>query len=382
MGEKLMATIRTLSNNKFRADIRRNNKFIQAKTFSTKRLATQWAAGVEANIETILNLKPKKLKKLTPAKVDALGGLGLFTKLGIELEFLTFATVANEYAAQWTGKCDTQPHRVDYWANVFGNTPLKAITTKDVKKAVRTLATEPALSTSGHGVQTNKPRNSNTVIRYKAVLSAIFKYAIAEDYLKHNPVETVFVKPTPNKIERYLSDNERITLLYECKQSTWDKMHLLILLAITTGMRKSEMMNLRWTDINFTKNLATLRDTKNGESRVNVLPAITMEELNKFREIGTGLIFNSPTIPRKPFEFRKQWYAALKRANITEFRFHDLRHTAASYLVMGGATLQETAQVLGHKSTQTTERYAHLSSDHKAKVVNRVMDEVFGATGD
>ncbi|MBT6980831.1 MAG: tyrosine-type recombinase/integrase, partial [Candidatus Marinimicrobia bacterium] len=79
----------------------------------------------------------------------------------------------------------------------------------------------------------------------------------------------------------------------------------------------------------------------------------------------------------KPIDFRKPWYIALKRAQITGFRFHDLRHTAASYLVMGGATLHETGEILGHKSEQTTKRYAHLSTAHKGELSERVMSNIF-----
>jgi integrase len=129
-------------------------------------------------------------------------------------------------------------------------------------------------------------------------------------------------------------------------------MYLLVLLAITTGMRKSELLNLRWEAINFDKGLAILYTTKNGETRINPIPNVALNELKKFRQIGNGLIFFSANNTEKPFDFRKQWYSSLKRADITGFRFHDLRHTAASYLVMAGATLHEAGQLLGHKSEQ------------------------------
>ncbi|MEE9339422.1 MAG: tyrosine-type recombinase/integrase [Methylococcaceae bacterium] len=372
-----MATIRNLPNGKYRADIRRQNTFIQAKTFISKNQAEQYKDEIESCIDSILNLKPKKIKKLSPAKVEELGGAWLFKKLGIELDFMTFEDLADEYMRQWTGKDPNQVYRALHWQEIFSDTPIKSITSKDVKKAVKVFSQSGTFSTNGSGIKSSKPRSSNTVIRYKAVLSAIFKYAIREDYLKENPVDTIFIQATPNKIERYLSDDERTKLLYECKQSSWGKMYLLVLLAITTGMRKSELTGLRWTDIDFEKGLAKLTDTKNGESRMNPIPEITLIELMKFRQIGNSLIFNSPTRSEKPFEFCKQWKGALDRAGIKNFRFHDLRHTAASYLVMAGATLYETAQVLGHKSTQTTERYAHLSTNHKSAVVERVMGEVF-----
>lgn len=372
-----MATIRRLPSGKYRTDIRKKNTFIQAKTFNTKQQAEVYACEIESNIDSILSLKPKKIKKLSPVKVEELGGKWLFQKLGIELEFLTFEALADEYMRQWKGKDRNQVYRALYWQDTFKDTPIKSITHKQVKKSIKDFGAAKAFTTDGTGNKSARTRSSNTVIRYKAVLSAMFKYAVREDYLKENPVDGVFVEATPNKVERYLSDEERIKLLTECKQSTWEKMYLLVLLAITTGMRKSELINLRWTDVDFDKRLAKLTDTKNGESRNNPIPEVAIIELKKFRQVGNSLIFNSPAKPDKPFEFRKQWQGALDRAGIESFRFHDLRHTAASYLVMAGATLYETAQVLGHKSTQTTERYAHLSTDHKSAVVERVMGKVF-----
>ena len=99
-----------------------------------------------------------------------------------------------------------------YWQNTFADTPIKSITPKQVKKAIKSFASAKAFTTDGTGDKSNKTRSSNTVIRYKVVLSAIFKYAIREDYLKENPVDSVYVEATPNKIERYLSDEERIKL--------------------------------------------------------------------------------------------------------------------------------------------------------------------------
>jgi len=148
-------------------------------------------------------------------------------------------------------------------------------------------------------------------------------------------------------------------------------------MAITTGMRKSEMMHLRWSDIDFDRSLARLADTKNGSPRHNPIPAPAMQELKKFRKTGNDYIFSSPYKPSVPFEFTKRWKAALTLAGIENFRFHDLRHTAASYLVMAGATLHETAEILGHKSTETTKRYAHLSTQHKSALAERVMGNIF-----
>jgi integrase len=373
-----MATIRKLSNGKYRADIRKNYTFIQAKTFLSKKQAEQWASDTDANIEAILALTPVKLKNLTPEIVGEMGGLELFQKLGIELEFLTFKDLADEYMKQWAKKDPNQIPRTAYWLSIFGKHPIKAISTNDIRKALDHYAKGKCLKGDGVGKsrETNKARSSNTVLRLKAVLSSIFKYAIRRGYLKDNPVDGIFIDATPNQVERFLDDRERKALLSACQESTWDKLYLIVLMAITTGMRKAELINLRWTDINFEKGLARLATTKNGSPRINPIPAPALEELKKFRKVGNGLVFASPNDPEKPFDFRVQWTKALERTYIKNFRFHDLRHTAASYLVMNGASLHETAEILGHKSTQTTKRYAHLSTDHKSALAERVMSKV------
>jgi integrase len=97
-----------------------------------------------------------------------------------------------------------------------------------------------------------------------------------------------------------------------------------------------------------------------------------VKELTKFRQQDGSLIFNSEVKPDKAFCFNKQWKKALILAEVDNFRFHDLRHTTASYLAQSGASLLEIAEVLGHKQISVTKRYAHLCIDHKEKLICRV----------
>ena len=103
-----------------------------------------------------------------------------------------------------------------------------------------------------------------------------------------------------------------------------------------------------------------------------------MKERAKVRRIDTDLVFPSSIHPDQPVDLRAPWEAALKRAEITDFRWHDLRHSTASYLAMNGATLAEIAEVLGHKTLAMVKRYAHLSEAHTAKVVSRMIERLFG----
>lgn len=146
-------------------------------------------------------------------------------------------------------------------------------------------------------------------------------------------------------------------------------------MALTTGMRKGELDQLRWNDIDFEKGLAMLSDTKNGAPRHTPIPTIIMDELKKHREIGNRLLFPSSTDPNKPFDYKKQWTNCLKTANIKKFRWHDMRHDVASTLARDGKTLKEIAEILGHKSLVSTDRYAHLSTAHKSQVLNDTMSK-------
>ena len=86
---------------------------------------------------------------------------------------MTFEDLADEYMRQWTGKDPNQVYRALHWQEIFSDTPIKSITSKDVKKAVKVFSQSGTFSTNGSGIKSSKPRSSNTVIRYKAVLSAI-----------------------------------------------------------------------------------------------------------------------------------------------------------------------------------------------------------------
>lgn len=345
-----MATISKRKSGSYQVLIRLSGMKPIIKTFKTKALATKFARTVEGDANLQLSLGKQSTKSIT------------------------FSELVDLYMADYKGRDPSFPGRFKMWVKLFGDKQVTEITEFMVDDGLITLA---------------KRVTGSTAKRYKSQLSATFIFFIKHpDYKRlgfSNPVLKESVSSfseNPSKL-RFLSDSERSKLLTACKNSTWDKLYLLVLLAITTGMRKSEMMNLRFNDINFDKSLAILHDSKNGESRNNAIPETTMNELKKFRQVGNGLLFSGTKTVKgievptdKPFEFRSRWNTALKEAGITSFRFHDLRHTAASYLVMNGATLKETAEVLGHKSTQTTDRYAHLSTEHKSKLIERVMGKV------
>ena len=139
-----------------------------------------------------------------------------------------------------------------------------------------------------------------------------------------------------------------------CKASTCALLYPVVVVAISTGMRRGEILGLHWSQVDLIRERITLYETKNGDRRGVPLAAVALtllRALHENRRIDTELVFPSPRVDR-PIQFEKAWKAALAEAGICDFRFHDLRHCAASYLVMNGASLAEVGDILGHKSVR------------------------------
>jgi integrase len=177
---------------------------------------------------------------------------------------------------------------------------------------------------------------------------------------------------------RFLSDDERQRLLKACQASTSQHLYHVVVLALSTGARKMELLSLTWRNVDLKRGTIALQDTKNGERRTLPLTGLALTMMHQQVQQGDSLlVFPSPD-GTKPLDIRTAWKTAIRRAGIEDFRFHDLRHSAASYLAMSGASLVEIAEILGHKTLQMTKRYAHLSESHTRNVVARMNAAVFG----
>ena len=232
-----------------------------------------------------------------------------------------------------------------------------------------------------------------TVARFLAALSHVFTIAMKEwQWVEDNPFRKVTKPKEPRGIVRFLDDGERKRLLEECKKSESKDLYIAVVLALSTGVRKAELMGLRWRQVDLQRGVITLEDTKNDERRSVPLVGhalALMAERSKVRKIDTDLVFpGAPSFKRgelvrkdQPIDLTKPWHTALGKAKITDFRWHDLRHSCASYLAMNGATLAEIAEVLGHKTLSMVKRYAHLSDAHTSKVVTSMNEKIFSEGG-
>lgn len=224
-------------------------------------------------------------------------------------------------------------------------------------------------------------RSPSTVNRYLAALSHAFTVARKEwQWVKENPFQDISNLKEPRGRVRFLDDGERGRLLAACRDHS-DELYAIVVLALSTGARQSEILGLTWRSIDLQRGLIILEETKNNERRAVPLQGHALElvrGMSKVRRIESDLVFPSRRSPQKPVAIQGIWESALKKAGVDDFRFHDLRHSAASYLAMNGASLAEIAEVLGHKTLQMVKRYAHLSEAHTARVVASMNARIFG----
>jgi integrase len=226
-------------------------------------------------------------------------------------------------------------------------------------------------------------RSQSTANRYLAALSSAFNIAVKEwSWLKENPVSNISKYKEGKARDRFLSKEEIEKLLEVCKESKSPHLYAVTLFAVCSGARKGEILGLKWKDLDLDRQIATFRDTKNGETRSVPLHPSLVSHLLKERRLRTVLseyVFPSQD-GKQPADIRGAWENAVKEAGLDSVCFHTLRHTAASHLTMGGASTMEVGAILGHKTLAMVKRYSHLSVTATARVMNRMNDELLGKT--
>lgn len=198
-------------------------------------------------------------------------------------------------------------------------------------------------------------------------LSAIFREAIRRELVQNNPVSRVRKPKEDNTIVRYLTPEEDERLW----PALSDHLKPIVKVALHTGMRKGELLNLAWADVDYDQRLITVRNTKSNRKRyipmndvlVATLKALPRDadDIHVFVNKHTGDVYG---------DIKTSWKRTMRKAKIENFRFHDLRHTFASRLAQAGIPLIVIKELLGHKDITTTMRYAHLAPTDMYKAVD------------
>lgn len=356
-----MATIERIdraSGPVYKAKVRRRGRPTVTRTFAYRKDAETWARQLEGALDR-----------------DAAG-------LTNEGERHTLGDAIGRYRREVLPELRPDTARcyaihLNHWADKLGSARLSDLRPAKIAAARDELA--------------EAARAPATVNRYLATLAAVLTACVKRwHWLADSPMRQI-QKPTErNAGTRFLSESELARLLTACRESESPDLYLAVLLSITTGARQGEILGLRWADLDLDAGTMVVRAdaatrTKGGARALPVVPeALALLRARKAaRDQGPvvalrnpGLLFPSRVSASKPVALRTPWETALKRAGIESFRWHDLRHSAASFLAKSGASLLEIGQVLGHKSANTTKRYAHLTESHTHALVRGTFEKL------
>jgi integrase len=216
-----------------------------------------------------------------------------------------------------------------------------------------------------------RDRKVATVNHYLKFLKAVFNRAIRRGLLTYNPVRSVKLFQEHNARNRCLSAEEETRLMEALPVA----LRPLVMLALHTGMRRGELRALKWQDVDFAAGTVHIRQDKAGEGRwlaLNSAARAALLTVKREQKIMSPYIFCSPQ-GKFLHNFERYWRPALEAAKISDFRFHDCRHTFASRLAMAGVDLYTIQRAGGWKTQVMVQRYAHLSPDHIRAAVERLM---------
>lgn len=268
--------------------------------------------------------------------------------------------------------------RLAYWYDVFGDRELADITADDVDLAVVRLAERGRLRPvrNGDTTQAGKPLAGSTINRYITQLGSLYKYARRLRLLPRNHVPpTQGIEKTPElpDPDKYLrpEEVERLLVVAKILDRRWGRMSALIIVAFHTGLRKGNLLDLRWRDINLLERTASVLKTKNGRPQVSALSDRAVQALAKLPgKHPDTLVFESTT--GQAYHVRRLWLKICIEAGLPGRQFHQLRHGCGSAMAAAGINQATIMAVLGHRTLTASARYMHHSTDDKRAAVERV----------
>ena len=326
-----MATISKRPNGKWQAQVRTNGTSV-SKTFVARRDALSWARSIETRAERC-DL-PNNIERLKSTTFDDV----LVRYLG--------EVVSRKQAGQ-NESCMLESVRRDD-ANLCA-TRLDRLTTNQFSewRDVRLLRMKPA-----------------SVCRYLGVMQHALDIAMQdwEMPLSANPVRQVRRPVARNRRERRITPEERAALFKAAERYRNPLMKPLIALALETGMRRGELLAVRWADVDANLCVIRLRTSKNGHARTIPLSPNAIRLLDQLRNDRSSHGVNDHVFPIKGNAVQLAWGRIIDRADISDLRFHDCRHEAISSFFERGFSLPEVALISGHRDTRMLLRYTHLSA--------------------
>jgi integrase len=317
-------------NNKWQARVSREGYPDQVKTFELKADAERWARATESEMDKGVFVDTQEARRTSLREII--------------LRYVSEVTPTMKSVVEDTIR-------------------LKAIARKPIASCALTNLS--AARIAAYRDERLKEVSSGTVIRELAYFSSIINHARREWGINiQNPIQHVRKPNSPKGRARILTSAERVNLLQALeptgRKNIWTKP--IVILALETAMRRGELLALKWENIDLVRQTALLPDTKNGTARRVPLSKNAVELLRALPSSITGVVF-----PVKFFTVDAAFKRALKKTDIGDFHFHDLRHTAITAMAEKLPNLMELSAVTGHKSLAMLKRYYHPDVEDLAK---------------
>jgi len=349
----------------YRAFIRRNinGKSVgKSKVFATKTAAKDWIRENESSA--------------------ALAALGTATGP-------TFSDLLDSFvlAPPIKGTRYWTPAHIDFWRAELGAMRTGEVNRGAINACKAKLLTQQARRYAPDGAkETGKTLTPAAVNRYLASLSSVMNFAVQRGIIDHHPLKGGQVRKEKESRgrRRILTADEEQRLYTACDASRWPMMRLFLRVCLTTGARKSEVLGLRWQDVDLARSVGWLHNTKNGESRA--LPLVSdvrssLADAGKVRAMKSDFVFYDPLHPDRPKNINSTWKAVRKRAGLWQDRddpldqvvLHTTRHTTATKLVRSERNLAKVQAVTGHKTLAMLNRYTHLDTDDAVEIAERTL---------
>jgi integrase len=316
-----------------------------------KQEAEDWAKGVEGQI------------KAGQFKFDQHNKIHIFSEL-IE-RYKQDGALEHHRSAN-----DTLRH-LAYWQSRFSDFSLVHLTPELLGKERQLLLDTQTLK--------GTKRTSSTVNRYMASLSSLLTYAAQRlNWISENPaLRLIKLKENPGR-DRVLSEEEITRLLAATRESKSPYLYCIVLMSLTTGARQGEILNLEWRHIDFENQIAYIKQSKNGRPRSIALSPPMVAELkllHQNRNPQKPIVFTSKTAFGK-VDIKKAWQEALKRAEITDCRAHDMRHTFCTYAAAKGASNLQLQTATGHRTLSMLLHYTHLDFAVTKQFSHQILDQI------
>lgn len=350
----------------FHVQVRISGFPARTASFRTKREAERWAKTIEAEMIEGRHFRSVESRRRTV--IDA---------------------IDRYIAEELPKKGDGAMHKTTlaWWRKKIGNKKISEVTPALIAEHKGILSREKYQRSKPDGRRTSLQkgespklytRSSGTVNRYLSVLSHVFTVARKEwHWISNNPFDGVSKLKEPGGRTRHLSEDERRKLLDETGK--YPELHCFVILALSTSCRAGDLLKLEWSDVNLNESQILFRKTKNREPRTAWLNGAALRLLTehfKKRQICSVYVFNNKS-GKGEFNYSKPFKQACDTAGIKHFRFHDLRHTAATELAKLGASEQQLKAIGGWKSNIVS-RYVHLAANDSKDIVAKMNNKIIG----